>query len=125
MHPLGIHHVAIMVRDTASAVEFYTGVLGLTLNGDRPELGVAGAWLDVGGQQVHLVERPGPESCGQHFAIRVADLDATIAAIRARGIDVGEVRQIGPGRQALLNDPSGNLLELHEPEREGVVPASA
>ena len=47
MTPLGIHHVSINVTDTASAVDFYTSVLGLTERDDRPDFSFNGAWLDA------------------------------------------------------------------------------
>lgn len=107
--------MSINVHDTATAVEFYTRVLGLTLRGDRPDFGFDGAWLDLAGQQVHLLELAVPEDQGQHFAIHVADLDATVDELRARGIEVGDPKPVGTGRQAFLRDPSGNQVELHEP----------
>jgi catechol 2,3-dioxygenase-like lactoylglutathione lyase family enzyme len=115
MQPLGVHHVSINVRDAAESVAFYTGVLGLATRTDRPDLAIGGAWLDIGDQQVHLIEADVPDNRGQHFAIRVADLDGTIAELRSRGVDVGDPSGIGTGRQAFLTDPSGNLIELHEP----------
>ncbi len=115
MQVLGVHHVSLNVHDADEAVAFYTGVLGLTLRDDRPDFGIGGAWLDLGGQQVHLIETTVPEECGQHFAIRVADLDASVSELRGRGMEVGDPSPVGTGRQAFLHDPSGNLIELHEP----------
>jgi catechol 2,3-dioxygenase-like lactoylglutathione lyase family enzyme len=115
VQPLGIHHVSINVHDTGAAVEFYTGVLGLTLRSDRPDFGFGGAWLDLAGQQVHLLELAVPEDRGQHFAIAVADLDAAVQELRARGVDVADPKSVGTGRQAFVRDPSGNLVELNEP----------
>ena len=115
MQPLGVHHVSINVRDATESAAFYTGVLGLTPRTDRPDFAIGGAWLDIGDQQVHLIEADVPGNCGQHFAIRVADLDATITELRGRGIEVGDANMVGTGRQAFLTDPSGNLIELHEP----------
>ena len=60
MIPLAIHHVSINVPDVEAAVTFYTAVLGGTVRADRPDLGVDGAWIDFGPQQVHLVEAPVP-----------------------------------------------------------------
>ena len=115
MQPLGVHHVSINVRDAAESVEFYTSVLGLAARDDRPDFPFGGAWLDIGGQQVHLIEGEVPNGCGQHFAIRVADLDAAVAELRKRAIEVGDPKRVGAARQAFLFDPSGNMIELHEP----------
>ena len=115
MQPLGIHHVSINVRDADEAVAFYTDVLGLSVRDDRPDFGFGGAWLDIGDQQVHLLEMPVPDDRGQHFAIRVADLDATVGELRDRGVEVADPSPVGTGRQTFLHDPSGNRIELHQP----------
>lgn len=117
MHPIGVHHVSINVVDLAEATAFYVERIGLTRRDDRPDLGVGGAWLDAGSQQVHLIETACPEDRGQHFALEVADLAACVEELRADGIDVSDPSPIGTGRQAFLHDPSGNLVELHQPAR--------
>jgi glyoxylase I family protein len=114
MAVLGVHHVSINVDDVDAAVAFYVGRLGLTPRTDRPDFGFAGAWLDAGGQQVHLIAAPGPDDRGQHFALRVADLDATVAELRLAGLEVSDASPVGTGRQAFVHDPSGNLVELHQ-----------
>ena len=114
MEPLAIHHVSINVDDVEACVAFYTDVLGARVRADRPEFGFGGAWLDVGAQQVHLIEAPVPAALGQHFAVRVADLDEVVAELRHRGVEVGDPSPVGTGRQAFLTDPAGNAIELHE-----------
>ena len=110
-----VHHVSINVDDVDAAVGFYTEVLGLSRRDDRPELGIDGAWLDAGGQQVHLILAPVPQNLGQHFAVRVDDIDTSVAELRGRGIEVSAPSAVGTGRQAFLQDPAGNVVELHEP----------
>lgn len=51
---------------------------------------------------------------GQHFAIRVADLDGAVAELRGRGVPVGDPSPVGPGRQTFVADPAGNTVELYE-----------
>lgn len=114
MRPLGVHHVSINVEDVDAALEFYVGVLGLDVREDRPDFGFPGAWLDAGGQQVHLIGAPVPPPKGQHFAIRVDDLHLVIAELRARGVTVSDAVPVGRSLQAFLNDPSGNQIELHQ-----------
>ena len=111
-----IHHVSINVGDLPRAIEFYCEILGLEQI-PRPDLRFPGAWLQAGPQQIHLLavaDHQPPE--GQHFAFLSTDIDADVAALRARGITVSEPREV-PGicRQCFLKDPSGNLLELNQP----------
>lgn len=115
MQPRGVHHVSINVDDVPAALAFYTDVLGLVPRPDRPDFGFGGAWLDAGTQQVHLIEAPAPPNVGQHFALLVDDLDATVAELRGRGIEVSDPSPVGAGRQAFLTDPAGNAIELHQP----------
>jgi catechol 2,3-dioxygenase-like lactoylglutathione lyase family enzyme len=113
MGALGVHHVALAVTDVVESVDFYTRVLGLTVRADRPGMDISGAWLDAGGQQVHLFVGQ-PAVTGQHFAIVVDDLDATIATARSAGLEVGTPAPSTTGRQTFLADPSGNLIELRD-----------
>ena len=115
MKPVGIHHVSLNVDDVDAAVRFYVGVLGFSVRDDRPDFGFAGAWLDVGGQQVHLIEASTPEDRGQHVALHVEDLQGAIADVRAAGVVVSDAFPVGSGQQAFLHDPAGNLVELQQP----------
>ncbi len=115
MRALAVHHVPVNVGDLEAAVSFYVDVLGLSPRDDRPAIG-PGAWLDAGGQQVHLIKVGLPTARGQHFARLVDDLDAAVADLRRRNVDVSDAHPIGSGRQAFLSDPSGNLVELHQAE---------
>ncbi len=115
MRPLAIHHVSINVDDVAACTAFYTETLGGSVRDDRPDFGFGGAWIDLGVTQVHLIEGRPPANLGQHFAIAVEDLDAAVAELRAEDIEVSDPSPVGGGRQAFLQDPSGNLIELHQP----------
>jgi catechol 2,3-dioxygenase-like lactoylglutathione lyase family enzyme len=114
MRALAVHHVSINVPDVEEAVRFYVDDLGLELRGDRPDFGFGGAWLDAGGQQVHLLQAAAPGAVGQHFALLVADLDEAVAELRAKGRSVTDPSPVGTGRQAFLDDPAGNTVELHQ-----------
>ncbi|HAJ92451.1 MAG TPA: glyoxalase [Gammaproteobacteria bacterium] len=123
---VSINHVSLLVADTARALDFYQGLLGLEIYASRPELDFPGAWLTVGAGQIHLLELPAtnrqaalPEHGGrdQHVAMNVTDLDAVVAALAAAGIGYTLSRS---GRRALFcRDPDGNVVELVE------VPADA
>lgn len=114
MEPLAVHHVSINVDDVEAALAFYVDTLGLTPRPDRPDFGFGGAWLDAGGQQLHLIEAEPPADRGQHFAVLVADLAATVAELRAAGVTVSDPAPVGSNLQAFLHDPAGNTVELHQ-----------
>lgn len=114
IEPLGLHHVSINVDDVPAALDFYVNALGLRPRADRAAFSFDGAWLDLGAQQLHLLAKPVPKARGQHFAIAVADLDATVGELRAKGVEVSDPVPVGARRQAFLHDPSGNLVELQE-----------
>jgi catechol 2,3-dioxygenase-like lactoylglutathione lyase family enzyme len=122
VRPLGVDHVSINVPDVPAALDFYTNVLGLVQNFERPDFDFAGAWLDVGpgGQQVHLLGFPTPENKGQHFALLYEDLDSVVEGLRAHGLEVSDPVPSGPNRhQAFLTDPWGNRIELHQHPQVG------
>ncbi len=114
MRPVAVHHVSLNVDDVEAALRFYCDVLGLEVRTDRPDFPFGGAWLDVGGQQVHLIEGKPPPGLGQHFALLVDDLDGTVTELRDRGVEVSDPRPVGSSRQAFVSDPAGNLVELHQ-----------
>ena len=119
MELLGVHHVAVVVPDTAAALFFYRDVLGLEVI-PRPDVGVGGAWLRAGGpggQEIHLIERPDATPVpGQHVAFRVGDLDAVVEELRAADVGVRGPNELPNGtRQAFVRDPSGNMVELTQP----------
>ncbi|BAZ94465.1 glyoxalase [Thiohalobacter sp. COW1] len=114
-----LHHVSVIVADTARALEFYRDLLGLPVNPDRPDLGYPGAWLDVGAAQIHLLELPNPDPVAdrpahggrdRHLALSVADFEGVLARLEAAGVAVGRSRS---GRAAAFcRDPDGNAVEL-------------
>jgi glyoxylase I family protein len=116
-----IHHCSLIVADTERALQFYAGVLGLSVDSRRPDLGYAGAWLQVGGQQIHLLELPNPDPVegrpahggrDRHLALTVTDLDVLADTLDLAGI--AHTRS-GSGRRALFcRDPDGNALEFIE-----------
>ena len=84
---------------------------------DRPPFPFEGAWLQSGDQQIHLLEVAGfvPPK-GQHFALRVADIDAARKHLIAHDVQVSEASDVAAiCRQCFFSDPTGNLIELNQP----------
>ena len=118
-------HVRYLVRDVGAAVDFYTthfgfeevgpsspafasvtrGNLRLLLSGPQSSAGRA---MQDG-------SKPGPGGWNRiHFVY--PDLDAEITRLRAEGVPFRNDVVTGPGgRQILVQDPSGNLIELFQP----------
>ena len=111
----GIHHVSINVKDVDAAIEFYVGVLNLELL-TRPDLGFPGAWIQAGGQEIHLLGiDSGPPVKEQHFAFAVDDADEVHATLTLQGLELSDVREIpNVCRQFFTHDPSGNMIEFNQ-----------
>lgn len=114
LNPRGIHHVNVTVGEMVAARSFYIDVLGLTERTDRPNFRFDGAWLDIGGQQVHLVVGPPQPKTSDHFAILVDDIDDAVASLRSLGITVSDPQPVATSRQCFLHDPWGNFVELQQ-----------
>jgi catechol 2,3-dioxygenase-like lactoylglutathione lyase family enzyme len=118
--------VRYLVDDVQAAVDFYTTHLGFALN-----TSAAPAFADVVRGPLRLL-LSGPASSGaratpsetatpgrNRIHLAVDDLDAEIARLRAAGLAFRSDVVAGPGgRQILLVDPAGNLIELFQPARQ-------
>ncbi len=125
----GIHHASLLVEDLPRALGFYRDLLGLAEDAARPATGFAGAWLQLGGQQIHLILSPsllpappgGHAGRDRHLALAVADLDSLLGRLEAAGVPCTPSRS---GRRALFcRDPEGNALEFVEARADGGRPA--
>ena len=116
-----IHHVSLLVSDTGRALTFYRDLLGLEVDGSRPEMDYPGAWLRMDNAHIHLLELPDvlrgtalPEHGGRdrHVALSVTDMDALVTVLETAGVVYTLSRS---GRRALFcRDPDGNAIELVE-----------
>jgi glyoxylase I family protein len=111
-----VHHISLNVADTDGAAAFYVDVLGFE-SIVRPEMGFNGAWLQIGAQQLHLLEVDNHEAPkGQHFAFHVEDIHAAKEHLITNGVKVSNPTELGGVcLQCFFKDPSGNLLELNQP----------
>lgn len=115
---VGMNHFTITAEDERKTLDFYVGLLGLTV-GHRPDLGFPGAWLYAGGQQAVLhmyFGRPMPASRTgviDHLAFTATDLKAVKARFDAAGVKYDLRRQAGAGIwQLFSHDPNGAKVEL-------------
>ena len=115
--------VRYIVDDVEGAVDFYTTHLGFTLR-----FSAGTAFADVVRGPLRLLIS-GPTSSGarstptDHDAagrnrihLVLDDFDSEVADLRSAGVSFVSDVVSGPGgRQILLADPAGNLVELFEP----------
>ena len=114
------------VDDVQAAVDFYTSHLGFTLN-----TSAVPAFADVVRAPLRLL-LSGPASSGaratpsdattpgrNRIHLVVDSLDAEIDRLRDAGVPFRSDAISGPGgRQILLADPAGNLIELFQPAQQ-------
>ena len=121
--------VRYIVDDVDAAVDFYTSNFEFEL-GMRPGPGFA---MLRRGELRLLLNSPGggggagqtlsdgtrPEPGGwNRFQLQVDDLDDTVASLHKAGVYLrGDVINGRGGRQALVSDPAGNLVELFQPSK--------
>ena len=119
--------VRYIVDDVDEAIRFYREQLGFEVD-MHPIPGFAALSRDE--LQLYL-NAPGAGSGGiaggspkpggwNRFQLTVDDLDKTIEELRGSGAKFrGDIAEAAGGRQILLEDPSGNLVELFEPTTVG------
>lgn len=120
-----ILHASLIVADTQKALAFYQQVLGLELDNKRPDLGYPGAWLNIGAQQIHLLELPNPDPLtgrpehggrDRHVALQLDSIDQLKSRLDMAGVVYTESKS---GRKALFcRDPDGNALEFIETDQK-------
>jgi catechol 2,3-dioxygenase-like lactoylglutathione lyase family enzyme len=118
-------NVRYMVDDVGESIAFYTKYLGFELL-----TSASPAFADVKRGNLRLLlagpqssagrpmpdgRTPGPGGWNRiHFV--VADIDAEVARLRDAGATFRNDIVTGPGgKQILLEDPSGNVVELFQP----------
>jgi catechol 2,3-dioxygenase-like lactoylglutathione lyase family enzyme len=120
--------VRYLVADVDAAVDFYTTHLGFTVR-----MSAAPAFADVTRGRLRLLLSGPASSAGRpmpdgtvpipggwnRIHLIVGDIAAEVARLRAAGVTFRNDIVKGPGgQQILLEDPSGNVVELFQPAGE-------
>ncbi len=123
---MGKVNVRYIVSDVDAVIPFYTDMLGFKLD-IHPAPGFAR--LSRGDLQL-LLNRPGAGGAGQampddqlpapggwnRIQIEVEDLEATVEKLKSAGGRFrNEIVTGNGGKQILIEDPSGNPIELFQP----------
>jgi catechol 2,3-dioxygenase-like lactoylglutathione lyase family enzyme len=122
-------NVRYMVDDVDAAIDFYTQHLGFILG-----MNASPAFADVRRGQLRLLLSGPKSSAGRampdgaqpapggwnRIHLIVSDIAAEVARLRATGLRFRNDIVSGPGgQQTLLEDPSGNVVELFQPADAG------
>ena len=125
--PLQLDHLILAVNDRERSIEFYTRILGLTYDGERPPFSVLRVTPD-------LVLQLGPWGTkgGEHLAFSMtrSEFDDAFQRIRDAGLaygdsfdTVGNMRgpgeadgSRGPGKAVYVFDPNQHLIEIRYQE---------
>jgi catechol 2,3-dioxygenase-like lactoylglutathione lyase family enzyme len=118
-------HVRYMVDDVAASVNFYTTHLGFAVLTNQ-----GSAFADVKRGNLRLLlsgrtssagrpmpdgRQPGPGGWNR-IHLLVDDINGEVARLRAAGVRFRNDVVSGPGgKQVLIEDPSGNPIELFQP----------
>ena len=118
-------NVRYMVDDVDASIEFYTKHLGFELR-----MSAAPAFADVTRGHLRLLisgpassagrpmpdgTKPGPGGWNRMHLV-VDDIEAEVSRLRQAGLSFRNDIVTGPGgSQVLLEDPSGNVVELFQP----------
>ena len=119
------HHAHLNSTDPAAAIAFYTTHLGFRLN-----TRAAPAFADITRGDLRLLLSARTSSAGRpmpdgrqpepggwnRIHLIVDDIEAEVARLRAAGVPFRNDIVKGPGgAQVLIDDPSGNPIELFQP----------
>ena len=122
--------VRYVVHDVEASIEFYSKHLGFHLTGQS---GPYFAILERDNLQLVLSPPKGPGGGSQpmpdgsrpepggwnRIIVKTANLDGEVEVLREADVKFRNDVVTGPGgRQILIEDPSGNLVELFEPAPE-------
>jgi len=116
--------VRYIVRDVPESVDFYCSHLGFEVRQQFGAMAIIGRgdltlWLAGPPASASRPMPDGrvPEPGGwNRFVVEVDDIEATVARLREAGLPFRNDILSGPGgSQILLEDPSGNAIEIFQP----------
>lgn len=115
----GMNHFTITAENRDATLGFYCGLLGLE-EGQRPDVGFAGAWLYAPGNSIAVLhiywDRPMPAGRTgviDHMAFTCSNLKAVKARFDAANIKYDLRQQVGSRTWQLFSiDPNGAKVEL-------------
>jgi catechol 2,3-dioxygenase-like lactoylglutathione lyase family enzyme len=101
-------HTILYSRDADALRAFFRDVL------EFPSVDAGGGWLIFGLPPGEVATHPAEEA-GSELYLMCDDLEATMADLRAKGVELGPVSDERWGRVTTIALPDGGQLGLYEP----------
>jgi len=125
---VGFEHAGLTVADLDRTIDFYCGLLGLTLILRKPQATGELAFLDTGSGMLEIFCRPRAARASdvadgvsgvRHLTFAFDDVDAMVAKLAEAGVDIIEQPRAAHNREliarvAFCRDPDGMQVELIE-----------
>ena len=119
-HVTGVGGVFLKARDRKALVAWYRDVLGLpmqpwggaVLHTDAPGHPPVVAWTAMAASSSYFA----PSTSLVMIDYAVDDMDAMVARLQAKGVEILKRADDPSGRFAWIMDPEGNKIELWEPK---------
>ena len=136
---LGIDHLVIRANNAAAMINFYTNILGCTVERETSaefgltQLRAGRALIDIVSVDSILGKKggPGPDSMGNnldHFCLQIEQVDETDLTefLAEQNVTVSRFERrygaTGFGRSIYITDPEGNIVELKCVDNAGASP---
>jgi catechol 2,3-dioxygenase-like lactoylglutathione lyase family enzyme len=104
-------HAVIFTRDAERDRAFFRDVLEL------PSVDAGGGWLIFALPPAELAAHPAEEGGGHELYLMCDDVHATVAELKAKGVDVaGSISDEGFGLVTAIRLPGGGELGLYQPK---------
>jgi catechol 2,3-dioxygenase-like lactoylglutathione lyase family enzyme len=132
--PFDIVNVRYMVTDVQEAVDWYAEVFGFRVILSSPAFGAVerghlrlllSGRMSSAGRPMPDGRQPEPGGWNR-FQVIVEDIAAEVERLRGRGLKFRNDVVSGPGgSQVLVEDPSGNVIEVFQPSAMAFQPVQA
>lgn len=105
---IGMHALMYSKKDEATR-RFFRDVLGF------PAIDAGHGWLIFAAPPTELAIHPADADEYHELFLMCDDIEATIADLRTKGVEVGAIHERPWGRSTQISLPSGDELGIYEP----------
>jgi catechol 2,3-dioxygenase-like lactoylglutathione lyase family enzyme len=102
-------HAVIFSPDAEALRAWFRDVLEL------PSVDAGGGWLIFALPPAEVAAHPTEGAGGHELYLMCDDIEATVAQLREKGVELSEITDQGFGRMTRIATPDGQSLGLYEP----------